>query len=61
MCLSVPNFLHQEMGTDGFSLILWDSMIINKVIRLDHYLSPLSNETADAKRQWQMLNENTRK
>lgn len=40
MCLSVPNFLHQEMGTDGFSLISWDIVIINEVIGMDHYLSP---------------------
>lgn len=49
MCLSVPNFFHQEMGTDGFSLVSWDSVIINEVIGMDHYLSPRSNETADTK------------
>lgn len=49
MCLSVPNFFHQEMGTDGFSLISLDSVIINEVIGMDHYLSPRSNETADTK------------
>lgn len=57
MCLSVPNFLHQETGADGFSLILWDSVIINEVIGMDHYLSPHSNETADTE-MVQMLNEN---
>jgi len=39
MCLSVPGFLHQEMGADGFPLVSWDSAIINKVIGMDHCLS----------------------
>lgn len=61
MYFSVPNFLHQEMGADGFSLVSWDSVIINEVIGMDHYLSPHWDETADTERQWQVLNETIRR
>lgn len=50
MCLSVPSFLHQEMGADGFSLVSWDSVIVNEVVGMDHSLSLHVNDTSNVKR-----------
>lgn len=47
MCLSVPSFLHQEMGADSSPLVSRDRAIINEVIGADHCLSPQANGAAE--------------